>query len=91
MNYYTAGTQIRLTAEIRAAADNALTDGTLTCSVIPPRGTPESVPVTRDSAGRYSADYTPTVRGLHRYQFVSADPAVASLGQFFVTLAPWAP
>lgn len=90
MNLYTAGTLIRMTAEVTDTATGNLVDTAMTCSVLPPNGSPESVAVTRDSLGRYHADYTPSVRGLHRYEFVGTTPAaVVRQGQFLVNLVPF--
>lgn len=86
MNNYVAGTLVRLSAVLKASANNALTDATMVCKVQLPDGTSSTVTSVRDSAGTYHADYLTAVFGLHRYEWIASGGAIAAArGQFLVS------
>lgn len=78
MNQYTVGTNIVLTATFRDAT-GALADPTaVTATIMLPNGTKAIVAATKTAVGIYTANYTPTVNGLHGYRFEGAGAVVAA-------------
>lgn len=84
---YTVGTTLQLSATFRRVSDNSLYDPTtVTCQILLPDNTTTAPSVTRVSVGLYTADYAPSLNGLHNYEFTgtgAVDDAVVE-GSFLV-------
>lgn len=67
------GTTMTLRAAFTDADGNDFDPTTVKCDVKPASGPKQIIDATKDSAGHYSAQYVPTLVGLHLYIFRGLD------------------
>ena len=85
------GDVVPLSVQIRDAAGDLADAGAVTLTVTTPDGTGVPVPVLRASAGTYSAQFTPTMPGLHQVYWQATGANASAFHDAFTVADPVPP
>lgn len=92
MNRYTVGNTIRLRATLLNDKDVLLDALAVRCAVTAPgQITPTELLVHADGPGGVTADYVPTIPGVHSYAFTNLSPLANGERQFLAVARRVAP
>ena len=87
MNNYNIATLVRCAAVVQDLSGNPITPSIISAKLLTPANTiiDMSASVVTDSVGNFHFDYTPTIRGVHSYEYLFSGTAIISAtGQFNV-------
>lgn len=81
-----AGTDIRVSFEIRDASGTLVSPATVSCRHVLPNGSSEEVSSTNDSTGMYHIDFSDVIAGNHKLVVTtSGSLAAKGTGTWYVT------